>query len=75
MAPTQLRVNDPVIYSPLASGGHYRGKVLAVRPDQMVDIELSRSQTGVGDAVALRFIPVVDSLADLAPGTCTLEPA
>lgn len=71
----QLRLKDPVIYSPMSSTGHYRGHVVGVRADQTVDIELNKDDTGPGDLMTLRCIPVVPTLADLGPATCTRDPA
>lgn len=70
-----LAAKTPIIYAPIASSGHYRGTVLSGRADGTVDIELSKEDSGQGDHVTLRCIVVVDSLADLKPGTCTVEPS
>lgn len=69
-----MKINDPVIYCPLAMRGHYNGKVTALREDGSVDIELDKNQTGAGELVQLRHIPVVPTIRDLMPGTCTRDP-
>lgn len=71
----ELKIGDPVVYCPLASAGHYRGKVALARSPGVVDVELEKDDTGPGDAVTLSHIAVVASLRDLAPGTCTGAPA
>ena len=67
---SELKISDAVVYCPLASCGHYRGKVLGVRPDRSADIELDKDDSGIGETVVLRFIPIVAGLKDLLPGTC-----
>lgn len=67
-----LKPKDKAIYSPLASSGHYFATVLAVHGGT-ADIDLQ--DTGAGDAVRLTLVPIVESVRDLVPGTCTKSPA
>ena len=67
-----LKPKDHVIYSALASTGHYGATVLSVRDNGTADIELK--DTGFGDPVRLSLIPVVESVRDLVPGSCAKNP-
>lgn len=67
---TDLEPKDEILYRPLTMRCLYRGQVLAARADGLVDIELDRQDTGMGDTVRLTGVVVAPSARVLRAGQC-----
>ena len=62
-----MKINDPVVYRPLAAFGQYSGRISAIRPNGLVDIILNPCG---GAEMEITRITVAESIKALRPGTC-----